>query len=79
MNQWQGFRGTKWKNNIDVESFILDNYKEYTGDETFLCGPTKKTKAVNDEYNKLSNIEIEKGVYDVETKIISGINNFEAG
>ena len=38
------FKGEKWKNNIDVENFIMENYTEYTGDESFLTSPTDKNK-----------------------------------
>ena len=31
---------------IDVASFILENYKPYDGDESFLAGPTDRTKQV---------------------------------
>ena len=35
MKQYEGFKGDKWKNEIDVKQFILDNYTEYKGDENF--------------------------------------------
>ena len=79
MDQWKDFKGEDWKNKIDVKQFILDNYTEYKGDESFLKGPTEKTKRLNDKYNKLAKIEIEKGVYDVDTKTVSGINNYKPG
>lgn len=79
MDQWKDFKGEDWKNKIDVKQFILDNYTEYKGDESFLKGPTEKTKRLNDKYNKLAKIEIEKGVYNVDTKTVSGINNYKPG
>lgn len=79
MNEWKEFKGTKWQEEINVKQFILDNYTEYKGDETFLVGPTEKTKRLNDKYAEMSKIEIEKGVYDVDTKTVSGINNFKPG
>ena len=79
MNEWNGFKGKKWKNEINVKQFILDNYKEYKGDESFLEGPTSKTKRLNDKYNEMSKIEIEKGIYDVDTKTVSGINAYKPG
>ena len=36
MNEYDGFKGKKWKEEINVKQFILDNYTEYTGDESFL-------------------------------------------
>lgn len=79
MNEWNGFKGKKWKNEINVKQFILDNYKEYKGDESFLEGPTSKTKRLNDKYKEMSKIEIEKGIYDVDTKTVSGINAYKPG
>ena len=79
MNEWNGFKGKKWKNEINVKQFILDNYKEYKGDESFLEGPTSKTNRLNDKYNEMSKIEIEKGIYDVDTKTVSGINAYKPG
>ena len=79
MNEWKEFKGTKWQEEINVKQFILDNYTEYKGDESFLVGPTEKTKRLNNKYAEMSKIEIEKGVYDVDTKTVSGINNFKPG
>ena len=79
MNEWNGFKGKKWKNEINVKQFILDNYTEYKGDESFLEGPTSKTKRLNDKYNEMSKIEIEKGIYDVDTKTVSSINAYKPG
>ena len=79
MNEWNGFKGDKWKNEIDVKQFILDNYTEYTGDASFLAEPTDKTKRLNDKYFEMSKVEIEKGIYDVDTKTVSGIDAYEPG
>ena len=79
MNEWKEFKGTKWKEEIDVKQFILDNYTEYTGDESFLKDVTSKTKRLNDKYMEMSKIEIKKGIYDVDTKTVSGINAYEPG
>ncbi len=79
MEQYEGFKGDKWKNEIDVKQFILDNYTEYTGDDSFLASPTEKTKRLNDKYQEMSKIEIEKGIYDVDTKTVSGIDAYNPG
>ena len=80
MNEcYKGFKGDKWKDKIDVKQFILDNYTEYTGDDSFLVGPTEKTKKLNDKYQEMSKIEIEKGIYDVDTKTVSGIDAYNPG
>ncbi len=79
MEAWKNFKGEKWKSEINVEDFILNNYHEYQGDDTFLEGISEKTKKVWDKISELLKIELEKGVLDVETKIVSGIDNFKAG
>ena len=79
MNEYDGFKGEKWKEEINVKQFILDNYTEYTGDESFLSEPTEKTKRLNNKYLEMSKIEIEKGIYDVDTKTVSGIDAYNPG
>lgn len=80
MNEcYKDFKGDKWKDKIDVKQFILDNYTEYTGDDSFLVGPTEKTKKLNDKYQEMSKVEIEKGIYDVDTKTVSGIDAYNPG
>lgn len=73
------FKGEKWKNTIDVEAFIQDNYTEYNGDASFLKGPTDKTKKIWSRCQELLKEELKKGVLDIETNIFSGIDNFDAG
>ena len=63
-NTWRNFNGETWKKSIDVKQFILDNYTEYKGDESFLSGITEKTKRLNDKYAEMSKIEIEKVDYN---------------
>ena len=79
MKEWHDFLGEKWKETINVEDFILNNYKEYTGDDSFLVGPTEKTLKVWEKIEQLQKEELEKGILDVETNIISGIDNFAPG
>lgn len=77
--QWNNFKGEKWKNEIDVQNFIEENYTEYLGDDSFLCEPTNKTLKVWNRCEKLLKQEMKKGLLDVELKRISGINSFKAG
>ena len=77
--QWEGFTIGNWNNNIDVRDFIQNNYVPYEGDESFLTEPTEKTKKLWDKSEKLLKEELEKEVLDIDTKNISGINNFKAG
>lgn len=79
MNQWRDFKGYEWKNKIDVNDFIVHNYHEYKGTEKFLENSTEKTKKVWAKCQELLNQEREKGVLDIETSRVSGINNFEPG
>ena len=79
MNAWNEFKGENWKKEINVEDFILNNYTEYLGDESFLKGISNKTKKVLNKVSKLTKEELKKGILDVETNIISGIDNFKPG
>ena len=79
MNGWNNFKGEAWKDRINVEQFILDNYKEYKGDDSFLVGPSIKTKKLWNKCEKLLIKEQKKGILDVETKIMSGIDNYNPG
>lgn len=79
MEQWNNFKGEQWKNSIDVKQFIIDNYTEYLGDESFLSATTEKTDIIMDACNKALKEELSKGVLDIETNIASGINNFNPG
>ncbi len=77
--EWRQFKGTEWKESIDVAKFIEENYQEYTGEDTFLAGPSEKTKKVWSICEDLLRQELEKGVLDIEVNRVSGINNFEPG
>lgn len=77
--EWESFKGETWKNNIDVATFIKDNYTEYTGDDSFLCEASNKTKKVLYRIEKLLQKEMKCGLLDVDLKHISGINSFKPG
>ena len=79
MKEWNDFIGNLWKKEINVENFIRQNYKEYVGDDSFLVGPTDKTKEVWDKCIELLNEEQKKGVLDIELTKMSGINAFDPG
>ena len=76
---WDKFKGTIWKEKIDVENFIIENYSEYTGDDSFLSGISHKTKIVWDKCQELIIEEMKKGVIDVDTVNMSGIDAFAPG
>ena len=79
MQEWKDFNGGIWTECIDVEDFILKNYHEYKGDDSFLEGISGKTKKVWNKMLGLLKEELEKGVLDIETNIVSGIDNFKPG
>lgn len=80
MKAWQGFKGSKWKDNVDVRDFIQQNYQPYNGDQSFLEGPTERTSALWDQVSVLNKEEREAGgVLDMDTKIVSTITSHEAG
>ncbi len=79
MEAWRNFKGEKWKNTIDVRDFIMSNVTSYTGDESFLASSTEKTKKVWNILEEKMKIELDKGIYDVDTKTISGIDAYNPG
>ena len=38
--EWEGFKGRIWKEEINTRDFIQENYTPYDGDESFLAGST---------------------------------------
>ena len=73
------FEGFVWKREINVRDFIQHNYTPYTGDESFLVGPTEKTLKVWEKLSQMFKVEREKGVYDTETKFPQTITTYGAG
>lgn len=76
---WKSFNVGKWTNTIDVRDFIQNNYTPYWGDESFLAGPTERTAKLWKHCEDLIVLEMQKGVLDVETARVSGINEFGPG
>ena len=77
--QWDGFKSGSWQEKIDVRNFIQKNYKEYKGDSSFLAPISEKTSKVWKISSDLIVEEIKKGIIDVATDKVSGINNYEPG
>ncbi len=79
-DQWNGFEGRLWKEQIDVRDFIQKNYTPYDGDESFLEGPTEAT---NKLWGKLQELMIEQrnkgGVLDCETEVVTGLTAYGPG
>ncbi|MDK6232785.1 formate C-acetyltransferase [Aerococcus sanguinicola] len=77
---WKGFTGKKWQEEVNVRDFIQNNYTEYTGDSSFLEGPTENTTELWDQVMDLTKQERENGgVLDMDTKIVSTITSHDAG
>lgn len=78
--QWQGFKGSKWQDEVDVRDFIQNNYKPYDGDEGFLEGPTESTNTLWEKLQKLQKEERAKGgVLDMETEVVSSLTAYGPG
>ena len=78
--QWQGFKGGKWQDEVDVRGFIQNNYKPYDGDESFLEGPTESTNTLWEKLQKLQKEERAKGgVLDMETEVVSSLTAYGPG
>ena len=78
--QWEGFEGSLWKEEVNVRDFIQKNYTVYDGDESFLAGPTDATNKLWGILQGLQNEERAKGgVLDMETKVVSGITSYGPG
>ena len=79
MEAWRGFKEGQWSKEINVSDFIANNYTEYTGDGSFLEGPTDATTQLWNELKPKLAIEREKGIYNTETKIPSQIDAYGPG
>ncbi len=78
--QWRGFRGSHWLDDVNVRDFIQNNYTAYDGDESFLEGPTEATDTLWGALQKLQHEERAKGgVLDMETEVVSGITAYGPG
>ena len=79
MEQWKDFKEGAWCNEINVRDFIQKNYVAYDGDESFLSGPTEKTKRVLKVYEDMCKEEVKKHVIDIDVDHPAGINAFKPG
>ena len=77
---WNKFKGEVWKNEINVRDFIQQNYKEYTGDDSFLKEATPRTKDLMDKVQQLFKLERAKGgVLDVDVDTVSSLTSYRPG
>ena len=78
--QWEGFEGRIWKEEVNVRDFIQKNYTPYDGDESFLAGPTEATNKLWGALQKLQKEERAKGgVLDMETEVVSSLTAYGPG
>ncbi len=78
--QWRGFKGTHWIDDVNVRDFISNNYTPFDGDSSFLAEPTDATNKLWGELQQLQHKErAQNGVLDMETEIVSGITAYGPG
>ena len=78
--EWRGFTGKKWLDEVNVREFIQNNYTAYDGDESFLAEPTDATNKLWGMLQALQKEERAKGgVLDMETEVVSGMTAYGPG
>ena len=79
-NNWNGFVKGVWQDEINVRDFIQRNYKEYTGDHSFLAAATPRTNALMKKLNNLFALERQfGGVLDIDTATVSSLTSYTPG
>src|SRR3954470_11472469 len=76
---WRDFKPGQWRDIIDVRDFIVRNATPYGGDESFLAGPSNRTKAVWAKLKPYFQDEQKKGVLAVDAKTPSTLLAHQAG
>ncbi len=77
---WNGFTAGVWQSEINVRDFIQKNYKEYTGDSSFLAGATARTSELMKKLNNLFALERQfGGVLDIDTATVSSLASYSPG
>ncbi len=80
MEAWNGFKGTKWQETIDVRDFIINNHISYEGDGSFLEGATERTKKLSHKLDGLFELEMRfGGVLDIDTQHVTSLLNYKPG
>ena len=78
--QWNGFEGRIWKEEINTRDFIQKNYTVYDGDSSFLADATPATDKLWSVLQKLQKEERAKGgVLDMETEVVSTLTAYAPG
>ena len=77
---WNGFNSGLWQNEINVRDFIQCNYTEYSGDDKFLSGATKRTDELMKKVEGLFTLERHfGGVLDIDTTTVTSLKNYKPG
>ena len=77
---WNGFVKGVWQDEINVRDFIQTNYKEYTGDDSFLAAATPRTNALMKKLQQLFALERQfGGVLDIDTATVSSLTSYSPG
>ncbi|MBQ2322252.1 MAG: formate C-acetyltransferase [Bacteroidales bacterium] len=77
---WNGFKGKKWRDEVNLRDFIQNNYTAYDGDDSFLAGPTEATTKLWGMLQQLQKEERAKGgVLDMETEVVSSLTAYGPG
>lgn len=80
MEQWKGFAKGRWQEEVNVRDFILRNFSPYTGEDSFLEGPTEATTTLWGQVMDLTKQERDNGgVLDMDTEIVSTITSHGPG
>ena len=79
-DNWNGFKAGAWQDEINVRDFIQTNYKEYTGDSSFLSGATTRTNDLMKKISLLFSLERQYGgVLDIDTDTVSSLTSYSPG
>ncbi|MFO3667229.1 formate C-acetyltransferase [Anaerococcus kampingiae] len=76
---YDGFKGQKWKDEINVRDFIQENYTPYEGSDEFLAPKSERTRKLFDQVEELINKEIRDSYRNADTSRFSSIDGFDAG
>ncbi|MDG9676915.1 formate C-acetyltransferase [Micromonospora sp. DH14] len=76
---WRGFTHGRWQDTVYVADFIRANHEPYTGDGSFLTGPTCRTLEVWGALAALFVEERRRGVFDIDTTTPSTITAHTPG
>ncbi|MCR4903720.1 MAG: formate C-acetyltransferase [Butyrivibrio sp.] len=78
--EWRGFKGSHWLDEVNVRDFIQNNYTQYDGDESFLADATEATDKLWGRLQELQKAEREhNGVLECETEVVSDVDAYGPG